>query len=156
MDILQLLEEFENMVEESSRIPMTGKLIINEDILYSYLDKLRATLPESIREAEWVLREKERVMEEAKNEGKAIIETANNKLQKITGESEIVKLAKSQGEEIIKNAQSVAREITQGAFTYADEVMVRLQAQLERTMVVITQGREEIRQNIHEKKVIEK
>jgi len=155
VDILQLLEELENVVEESSRIPMTGKLIINEDILYNYLDKLRAMLPESIREAEWILREKERVLEDAEKAGQAIIETANNKLQKITGESEVVKLAKSQGEEIIKNAQNVAREITQGAFTYADEVMVRLQTELERTMGVIKLGREEIRQNIREKKVNE-
>ena len=155
MDILQLLEEFENVVEESSRIPMTGKLIINEDILYNYLDKLRAMLPESIREAEWVLREKERVLEDAEKEGRVIIETANNKLQKITDESEVVKLAKSQGEEIIKNAQGVAREVMQGAFTYADDVMVRLQIELEKTMSVIKQGREEIRQNIREKKVTE-
>lgn len=152
MDILQLLDELENMVEESSRIPMTSKLIINEDILFNYLDKLRAMLPESIREAEWIIREKERILQDAEKEGKSIIESANSKLQKITDETEIVKLAKTQGEEIIKNAQNVAREITQGAFTYADEVMVGLQNELEKTMAVINKGREEIRQNIYEKK----
>ncbi len=152
MDILQLLDEFEGVVEDSSRIPMTSKLLINEDILFNYLDKLRAMLPESIREAEWIIREKERILQDAEKEGKNIIESANSKLQKITDETEIVKLAKAQGEEIIKNAQSVAREITQGAFAYADEVMVGLQNELEKTMAVINKGREEIRQNIYEKK----
>lgn len=151
MDILQLLDEFENTVEESTRIPMTSKLIVNEDILYNFVDKLRAMLPESIREAEWILREKERIIEEAKKEGQAIIDNANNRLQRITDETEIVRLAKSQGDEIVKNAQNIAREITQGAFTYADEVMVRLLQELEKTMSVINQGREEIRKNIHDK-----
>ncbi|HHZ16179.1 MAG TPA: ATPase [Peptococcaceae bacterium] len=151
MDILQLLDEFENTVEESTRIPMTSKLIVNEDILYNFVDKLRAMLPESIREAEWILREKERIIEEAKKEGQSIIDNANNRLQRITDETEIVRLAKSQGDEIVKNAQNIAREITQGAFTYADEVMVRLLQELEKTMSVINQGREEIRKNIHDK-----
>ncbi len=151
MDILQLLDEFENTVEESTRIPMTSKLIVNEDILYNFVDKLRAMLPESIREAEWILREKERIIEEAKKEGQSIIDNANNRLQRITDETEIVRLAKSQGDEIVKNAQNIAREITQGAFTYADEVMVRLMQELEKTMSVINQGREEIRKNIHDK-----
>jgi F0F1-type ATP synthase membrane subunit b/b' len=151
VDILQLLDEFENTVEESTRIPMTSKLIVNEDILYNFVDKLRAMLPESIREAEWILREKERIIEEAKKEGQSIIDNANNRLQRITDETEIVRLAKSQGDEIVKNAQNIAREITQGAFTYADEVMVRLLQELEKTMSVINQGREEIRKNIHDK-----
>ncbi|HPZ70994.1 MAG TPA: ATPase [Peptococcaceae bacterium] len=151
MDILQLLDEFENTVEESTRIPMTSKLIVNEDILYNFVAKLRAMLPESIREAEWILREKERIIEEAKKEGQSIIDNANNRLQRITDETEIVRLAKSQGDEIVKNAQNIAREITQGAFTYADEVMVRLMQELEKTMSVINQGREEIRKNIHDK-----
>jgi cell division septum initiation protein DivIVA len=151
VDILQLLDEFENMVEESSRIPMTSKLIINEDILYTYLDKLRAMLPESIREAEWIIREKERIIQEAEKDGRTILESANSKLQKITDETEIVRMAKSQGEEIIKNAQNVAKEITQGAFTYADEVMQSLQNEMEKTMAVVAKGREEIRQALYDK-----
>jgi len=151
VDILQLLDEFENMVEESTRIPMTSKIIINEDILFNYLDKLRAMLPESIREAEWIIREKDRIIQEAEKDGRTIIETANSKLQKITDETEIVRMAKSQGEEIIKNAQNVAKEITQGAFSYADEVMQNLQNEMEKTMAVIAKGREEIRQTLYEK-----
>jgi len=152
---MRLLEEFENVVEESSRIPMTGRVIIHEDILYKYLDGFRAMLPETIREAEWVIREKERILKQAESEADTIVETAKNKLERIAGESEIVKEAKAQGEEIINNARSVAREITQGAFTYADEVMVRLQEQLDRTMTVVNQGRDELRVNVKDKSISE-
>jgi len=155
VEIMRLLEEFENVVEESSRIPMTGKVIINEDILYNYLDSFRATLPETVREAEWVLREKERILAQAQKEAETIVDTAKSKLERIAGESEIVKVAKVQGEEIISNARDVAREITQGAFSYADDVMARLQNQLEKTMTVVNQGREEIRVNVRGKNLDE-
>ncbi|MBZ4655417.1 MAG: hypothetical protein JG781_2776 [Peptococcaceae bacterium] len=152
MEIVRLLEEFEVVVEECSRIPMTGKVIIHEDTLYNFLDKFRAMLPEAVREAEWIIRERERILKEAEKEGEAIIETAKNKLQRIAGESEIVKLAKAQGDEIIDSAKNVAREVTQGAFSYADEVMAQLQMELEKTLQVVKKGREELRHNIREKK----
>lgn len=155
MEITRLIEEFENVVEESSRIPMTGRVIIHEDVLYKYLDGFRAMLPETIREAEWVIREKERILKQAEKEAETILDTAKSKLERIAGETEIVKEAKAQGEEIISNARDVSREIRQGAFTYADEVMARLQEQLEKTMSVIKQGREELRINGKEKNLSE-
>lgn len=152
MEILRLMDEFENVIEECSRIPMTGKVIIHEDTLYGYLDKFRALLPEAIQEAQWIMREKERIIAEAEKEGETIIETAKSKLQRLSNESEIVKAAKAQGDEIVENAKSVGREVTSGAFTYADEVMNQLQAELEKTLQVVKRGREEIRQNLREKK----
>lgn len=148
LEIISLLEEFENVVDESSRIPMTGKVIIHEDVVYNYLDRLRAMLPETVREAEWVLREKERIIRDAEREAETIIETAKSKLQRIAGESEIVRLARNQSDEIIESARDAAREITQGSFSYADEVMGRLQAELEKTIQIVKQGREEIRDNM--------
>lgn len=147
MEILELLDEFEQVVEDCSRIPMTGKVIIHEDVLYKYLDKLRAILPDAVQEAQWILKEKERVIKEAESEGENIIESAKSKIQRMSNESEIYKIAKTQGDEIIDNAKNVGREITQGALTYADDVMNQLQSELEKTLQVVKQGRDEIRQN---------
>lgn len=150
MEILHIMDELENYIEECSRIPMTGKIILHEDVLYDFLDKLRAMLPETVQEADWIIREKERILKEARKESESIIETAQNKLQRITGESEIVKIANMQGDEIINNAKNVAKEITKGSFGYADEVMSQLQTELEKIQQVVRKGREELRQNIHE------
>ncbi|MCR4442337.1 MAG: ATPase [Peptococcaceae bacterium] len=151
MEILRLLDEFENTIEECSRIPMTGKLIIHEDTLYSILDRIRAVLPESVNEAEWIMRERERIISEANREAETIIETAKSKLQRIAGESEVVKLAKLQSDEIIENSKNIAKEVTQGAFNYADDVMLQLQSELEKILQVVRKGREEIRQNLQKK-----
>jgi len=151
MEILRLLDEFDALIEECSRIPMTGKIIIHEDIMYNYLDKMRALVPEAVTEAEWILRERERIIGEANKEAETIVDTAKAKLQRIAGESEIVKLAKAQADEIIENSKGVAKEVTQGAFTYADDVMLQLQTELEKIQVVVRKGREELRQNIRER-----
>jgi cell division septum initiation protein DivIVA len=148
MEILDLLEEFESIIEGSGRIPMTGKVVIHEEILYNYLDKFRAYLPQSIRDAEYLLREKERILAEATREGEGIIENARLKSQRITGESEIVKQAIVQGEKIIENAKLEARGLITGAYGYSEDVMSSLQKELEEALKIIRTGREAIRVNL--------
>jgi vacuolar-type H+-ATPase subunit H len=151
MEILDVLEEFEKIIEESGRIPMTSRVIINEDILYNFVDKFRAMLPGSVREAERVLREKERILEDAEQERGNIIESAKTKLERITGESEIVKMAITQGEGIIEEAKGNARKLTTGAYNYADDVMNALQAELEKLLQTVRSGRDEIRNVLDQK-----
>ncbi|MDR1204765.1 MAG: ATPase [Peptococcaceae bacterium] len=151
MEILDVLEEFEKIIEESGRIPMTSRVIINEDILYNFVDKFRAMLPGSVREAERVLREKERILEDAEQERGSIIESAKTKLERITGESEIVKMAITQGEGIIEESKTNAKKLTSGAYTYADDVMNALQAELEKILQTVRSGRDEIRNVLDQK-----
>lgn len=152
MEILQLIDEFESTVEDTARVPLTGKILIHEDTIYSFLDKIRVMLPEAVREADWVMRERERILAEAEREAETIIETANKKLLKITGESEIMKMAKAQGDEIIENAKKAARDLTQGSFNYADEVMNQLQGELEKILLAVRKGKEELRANLREQR----
>ena len=148
MDILDLLEEFESIIEGSGRIPMTGKVVIHEEVLYNYLDKFRAYLPQSIRDAEYVIREKDRIISDAVREGEGLIEGARVKCQRIAGESEIVKQAISQGELLITNARQEARALISGAYGYSEEVMSSLQREMETYLKTIRSGREAIRAHL--------
>ncbi|MCL1849641.1 MAG: hypothetical protein FWF83_08260 [Clostridiales bacterium] len=148
MDILDLLEEFESIIEGSGRIPMTGKVVIHEEVLYNYLDKFRAYLPQSIRDAEYVIREKDRILNDAVREGEGLIEGAKVRCQRIVGESEIVKQAISQGEVIITNAKQEAKGLISGAYSYSEEVMATLQQELETNLKTIRSGRDAIRHHL--------
>jgi vacuolar-type H+-ATPase subunit H len=151
MEILDVLEEFEKVIEESGRIPMTSRVIINEDILYNFVDKFRAMLPGSVREAERVLREKDRILKDADQERGNIIESAKTKLERITSENEIVKMAITQGESIIEESKTNAKKLTTGAYHYADDVMNALQSELEKILQTVRSGRDEIRNVLDQK-----
>lgn len=155
MDILDLLEEFESVIESSGRIPMTGKVVIHEEVLYSYLDKFRAYLPQSIRDAEYIIREKERLLNDAQREGEGLIEASMVKCQRIVAESEIVKQAIAQGEIIIGNAKQEAKNLVSGAYSYSEEVMSTLQRELESSLKTIRSGRDAIRVHLPPPSVID-
>ena len=52
MEVYRLLDELEAELEESPRIPLTNKIIIQDEVIFKNIDRLRATLPEDIRQAQ--------------------------------------------------------------------------------------------------------
>ncbi|NLW25505.1 MAG: ATPase [Clostridia bacterium] len=153
MDVYKILDEFEAEVEESAKIPLTNKAILPEEVLYNYIDQLRANLPEDIREAQWIKKERQRIIDEAEREAKKIIENAKMKVEELISQTEIVRLAEQHSQEIIKKAQLQAQEITEGAFSFADEIMSQLQIQLEKNLEIIREGRKSIQQIPDKQKV---
>ncbi|NMA02888.1 MAG: ATPase [Clostridia bacterium] len=145
MELYRILDEFEAEIEESAKIPMTNKVIISEDILFKYIDKLRADLPEDIRQAQWIKKERQRILSDAEEEAQKIIQEAQKKVADLVDQTEVYKMAEKKGAELLQTSQAQSEEIIQGAFDYADEIMFRLEEQLEKNLTLIKKGREELK-----------
>ncbi|KUK35681.1 MAG: Archaeal/vacuolar-like H+-ATPase subunit H [Thermacetogenium phaeum] len=144
MDILRILDDFEETVQKSRRVPVTDKIIISEEVILDFLDRIRSILPEEIHRAKLLNRERERVIQEAQEEAAKILQEARQEAERITSESEIVKQAQSAAEEIVAQAKKAAREIRFGATEYADEILSRLAENLEKSLSVVRKAREEL------------
>ncbi|MGI6224717.1 MAG: ATPase [Peptococcales bacterium] len=156
MEVYRILDEMEAELEECARIPLTNKIVIQDEAIYKYIDRLRATLPEDIRQAQWVKKERLRLLDDAELEAQKIIENAKDKVRELASESEIQRMAEQNSQEILKNAKTQALEITQGAFSFADEIMGQIQAHLEKHSQVLKEGRQQIKQVLQTKQSAEK
>ncbi len=145
MDSLALLDRLEALVSESARVPLTSKVIIDEEAVYALIDDLRATLPDEVKQAKWVVKERERLLEEAKRDAEALVKEAEAEAARKAEESSIIQQAKAQADEIISQARKVAQEIRQGANDYAASVLERLEGHLLRTVETIRAGMAELR-----------
>ncbi|MDW7673593.1 MAG: ATPase [Bacillota bacterium] len=142
MELIKIIEDLEETIEDSSRIPMTGKMLIDEEIVLDYLDKLRASIPEEIRQAQWITKERERILNDAQSEGEAIINKAKIFASKHASENEIVKKAEEAANEIINNAQAESEQIQQQAKNYALEVLHKLEKSLTKALTTVEEGKE--------------
>ena len=60
MSIYNLLDQLESTIEGSKRAFMqTDKIIVDPEELYKIIDEIRSSVPDDIRDAEWVKREEE-------------------------------------------------------------------------------------------------
>ena len=145
MDLLGALNELEELVENSAKIPLTRKVMVDEDRLLDLLDRIRTNIPEEIRQAKWIIQEREKVISESQKEAMRIIEDAQKQVEKKADESEVARQAKAVADDIIARAQTVAAEIREGACRYADDVLAGLQENLSRILQEIEAGRSELK-----------
>ncbi len=145
MELFNALNELEEIVETGIKVPMTRRVLVDEDRLLDMLDRIRTTLPEEIRQARWIIQEREKVLSETKKEAGRIMEDVQKQMERRVDENEITRLARIKAEETIERAENVAREIKQGARDYADELLNELEKKIEGLITEIREGRAELR-----------
>ncbi|MDD3652931.1 MAG: ATPase [Desulfotomaculaceae bacterium] len=145
MDLLNALNELEDLIESSGKIPLTRKVLVDEERIFDLIDRVRTTIPEEIRQAKWVIQEREKVLSDSQKEAIRIMEDAKKQLEKQADDSEITRQAKIMAEEIVDKAESVAREIREGARSYADDILANMEEHIGKLLSQIEQGRIELR-----------
>lgn len=144
MDVLALLDKLDSYLSECGRLPLVGKLLVDEDEVFAIMDDLRAALPQELEQAKWLLKERERILQEARKESEDIIKDAQGQIASLASESIIAKEARAQADELLDRAQSVAKEINMGAREYADDLMKRVEDAMADVMERVREGRREL------------
>jgi len=145
VELLSVINELEELIETSGRIPLTRKVLVDEERILDILDRIRTILPDDVRKAKWVVQEREKVMEEAHKEAERILEEARKEAERRAEESEVVRQAKERAEAILGKAEQVAREIKLGTREYADGILAKLEERLDKITREVQQGRAELK-----------
>jgi len=146
VELFNILNELEELIETCPKVPMTRRVLVDEDRLLDYLDRIRTSLPEEIRQAKWVVQEREKVIADSKQEAMRIIQDAEKELQNRAEESEIVKKAQELSEQYQQQAREIAAKIKEGAYQYADDILRELENNLTKILEEIQAGRSELNQ----------
>lgn len=144
MDISTLIDRLEDMVTTAKKVPFGAGVIINEQRIFEFVDEMRASLPDELKEARWIVKEKNEILAEAEKEANAIIEEAKRRALDMTSDTEIVKLSEAQASEILSNAKEKEREIRLGAEDYADEMLANLEVNLGKLLSAVQRGRDRL------------
>lgn len=151
MNILDMLDELESVIANGKKPLLQGdKVMVEQEAVYAYLDKIRAALPDEIRDAQWVKKEEQRIIDSAKADYDRILQEAQVEADRIAEQTEIVRIARQKAEDIIMDAQQTAHDLTEGAFMYANDIMEKIEKQLTIYYDVVQDGREEIQKSLQQ------
>ncbi|MBU3189216.1 ATPase [Clostridium bowmanii] len=131
MDIIKLLEYLQEIIESSSKIPVTGKSVINKREILDIIDQIINHLPDEFKKAQWTCDEKERILSDAKKQAKIFEEETIDKIRRRVEKQDLVKEAQTRAEEIIASAQRDSKIMRLGAKDYADEILSQLDKEIE-------------------------
>lgn len=144
-DVLSLLNEVEEIVDHGTKIPMTGKVLVDDTVIFELLDRVRAALPEELSNAKWVLGERQRILDEAQVEAQKLMDRGKTYVEKMAVENEVVKQAQSYGEDIVRQSQTYAHGVKSGAVQYADDMLRHVEQSLCETLQSLRKNRDELK-----------
>ena len=142
MDVLVLIDRLEELVEEARSFPGFGNTaMVDRDAAFDVIDQMRQTIPEELKQARGIVKERQAMLDEARSESDRIIRGAQEEAEKITSEEEVLKRAEKRSAEIMEDSRRREREIRLGAEDYADEVLANLEDNLGRLLEAVQKGR---------------
>ena len=144
MDVLVLIDKLDDTIHNAKPVPLTDQVRVDKEEVYDILDQMRATIPEEIKQARWIVKERQEMLAEAKREAERIIREAREEQIRLIGEEEIVKQAERQADEIIEDARAREREIRLGAEDYADDILNTLEVNLTKFIAAVQRGRDRL------------
>jgi len=140
MDIQHLVDNLEQALNESTRVPLSAYLIVNEEKVYSLLDQMRVAVPEEIKRANRIEAEKDRILAQAKEEAERIRDLARQEAGELVKRDAIVNAAQHRAENVLERARRDADALRQDADVYIMDVLNRLEEDLTRTLKVVQNG----------------
>ena len=144
MDVLVLIDKLDDLVHNAKLVPLTDQVRVDKEEIYDILDQMRATIPEEIKQARWIVKERQEMLAEAKREAERIIREARDQQERLINQQEVVRLAERQAEDIVEEARSREREIRLGAEDYADDILNTLEVNLQKFTQAVQRGRERL------------
>ena len=113
MNVNELLDTIEDLLEESTGMPLSGgKRIVDVEQIRDYLDDIRANLPVELRQAQSIVSDRAQLIESANAQAQAIVKKAEERARILVSEAEIVSAA-----------QTEARTVRQTVTDYCDNML---------------------------------
>ena len=82
VNIIELLEYLQDVVDNSPKVPMSGKVMLDKREILEVVDQIINYLPDQLKKAEWIMNEKERILNEAKKEYDSVKKETANMMRK--------------------------------------------------------------------------
>lgn len=131
VNIIELLEYLEELIETAPKVPITGKSVVDKKEFLEVIDQVINYLPDQIRKAQWVMNEKDRILEDAQKQYESTKSEIMEMMKQNVENHDLVKEAKIRANEIIALAQRDAKAIRIGSREYSIEILSQLDREIE-------------------------
>lgn len=128
--IEDLIKELEIFVDSCKFQPLSSvKIVVPKDELMGMIKELRMKLPSEIERCQKIMRNKDSILTEAREQRDQMIADANAEAESLIAEHEIVQYAQVRAQEVMNQAAMEADQLRAQAQAQAEEIMTQANAE---------------------------
>lgn len=144
VDIDALLRRAADMIESAPGIPMSASVRVNREELLDLLDEAIESLPDELRAARWLLKEREEYLARTRREADELIAEARTQVAHMVQKSEVVKAAEQRARHIDEEAEAGARRMRREAEDFCDQRLASFENVLAKVQRSVAAGRQKL------------
>jgi len=137
----QLLLHLRDLVADAPKVPLSASAMISREEVLGLLDEAIERLPDELRAARWLLKERDEFLTKVRHEGDEIVNHARAQAEQFVQRTEVVKAAEQRAWEIVDRAEADARRLQHEVEDFCDQKLASFEIVLERTMGMVASGR---------------
>ena len=105
MDVLVLIDKLDALVRNARRVPLRSEVRVDKEELSDLLNELRETIPQELKEARWIIKERDEMLAAAEREAERILGEARERQNQLVVEHHLTGEAELASEDIIDDAR---------------------------------------------------
>lgn len=137
VDILYLVDRLEELVGVGKRVPFSGRVMVEEEQFLALVDQLRIAVPNEIKQAQRVIREREHIIAEAQDEASRILDAARKRAEYFVSQEGILNEARQQAESILAQAEEKRKRALGEIDVYAIDQFNQVEDALREGLAII-------------------
>jgi F0F1-type ATP synthase membrane subunit b/b' len=134
LDLATRLLQLEELVREAKSMPLSSSVLVSRDEVLEMVKEMQESLPEEIKQARWIVKDREELLAKARAEGERIVEQAREEQRRMALKEEIAVRAEEEAERIRVEAEDKVDEMRREAEDYVDAKLAQFEIALRRIL----------------------
>jgi regulator of protease activity HflC (stomatin/prohibitin superfamily) len=144
-DTEALLRRVIDILNGCRTLPLSSSVRLdNRDEVIELLEEASQRLPDELKQARWLLRERTEFLEKRQREADDILEAARVRAEGMVQRTEIVRESEHAARRTVDDARDEARRLRHEAEDYCDQKLAAFEIVLERTIKTVQAGRDKL------------
>jgi uncharacterized protein (DUF1778 family) len=139
-----LLRRAHDTIATARTIPLSSSPMINRDEILQLLDEANTRLPEELRQARWLLKERTEFLAKTRREADDILDAARAQAERMVQRTEVVRAAEQRARQVLESADTESRRMKRETEDFCDRHLARFEIVLDKVSKTVAQGRERL------------
>ncbi len=136
--------QLRDTIDAARPVPLSASSMISKEEVLELVDDALTQLPEELRAARWLLKEREEYLARVRHEADEILDQARNRAERMVQRTEVVKAAETRAYQIMDTAEAEARRLHHEVEDFCDQKLASFEIVLERTIKLVASGRQKL------------
>jgi hypothetical protein len=139
--IESILNQVLDLLAAAKSMPLSSSVMVSREEVSSLVQSAIECLPDELRQARWLLREREEFMAERNRDAEALMADVRAQAEHMVQRTEIVRQANSVAQRILDDANEEARALRHQAEDFVDTKLAGMEIVLDRLTRTVQAGR---------------